>query len=76
MKAAKAETDVPDKVAEFISQRRRWLNGTFFAGFYSFKRWYDILDSGHNIFRILAFAIQTIYNAVILLLNVSHWVNL
>ena len=71
VKSAKAETDVPDTVAEFISQRRRWLNGTFFAGFYSFKRWYDILDSGHNIFRILAFGIQIIYNFIILFLNVS-----
>ncbi len=35
VKSAKAYTDVPDKVPEFISQRRRWLNGSLFASYYA-----------------------------------------
>ena len=35
IKAAKGETDVPEGAAEFIGQRRRWLNGSFAATVYS-----------------------------------------
>ncbi|GMF76920.1 unnamed protein product [Aspergillus oryzae] len=35
VKAAKGETDVPEGAAEFVGQRRRWLNGSFAAGLYA-----------------------------------------
>ena len=31
VKHSKADTDVPESTAEFISQRRRWINGSFAA---------------------------------------------
>ena len=46
VKSAKAYTDVPDKVPEFISQRRRWLNGSLFASYYATWHWYRIFQSG------------------------------
>ncbi|CAG8784970.1 41338_t:CDS:2, partial [Gigaspora margarita] len=59
VKSAKAETDVPDNVPEFISQRRRWLNGSFFTAFYSISKFtlqYLLLVPSYvNIIMIYAF---------------------
>lgn len=46
---AKAETDVPDSVPEYISQRRRWLNGSFFAGLHAIIHFYQLFRSGHSL---------------------------
>jgi len=64
VKSAKAETDVPDKVDEFISQRRRWLNGSFFAGFHALTHWYFIFRSGHNILRKMLLCLLFLYNFI------------
>ncbi|KKA19477.1 Chitin synthase A, partial [Rasamsonia emersonii CBS 393.64] len=42
VKSATGETDVPDRMAEFILQRRRWLNGSFFAAVYAITHFYQI----------------------------------
>ncbi|KAJ3520972.1 hypothetical protein NM208_g13498 [Fusarium decemcellulare] len=62
IKAAKGETDVPEGAAEFISQRRRWLNGSFAATLYSLMHFGRMYKSGHNIIRMFFFHIQLIYN--------------
>ncbi|KAK4452373.1 chitin synthase 1 [Podospora aff. communis PSN243] len=62
IKAAKGETDVPEGAPEFISQRRRWLNGSFAASIYSLMHFGRMYKSGHNIIRMFFFHIQLIYN--------------
>ncbi|TPX47488.1 chitin synthase [Synchytrium endobioticum] len=64
VKAAKAETDVPDTVPEFVSQRRRWLNGSFFAGVHAIMHWYQIFRSGHSWGRQFFLLIQMLYNVI------------
>ncbi|KAK4168929.1 glycosyltransferase [Cladorrhinum sp. PSN259] len=62
IKAAKGETDVPEGAAEFISQRRRWLNGSFAASLYALMHFGRMYSSGHNILRMFFLHIQLIYN--------------
>ncbi|KAN0060386.1 Chitin synthase, class 2 [Thecaphora frezii] len=62
VKSAKAYTDVPDRVPELISQRRRWLNGSLFASYYAVWHWYRIFSSGQGFLRKLFLFIQVIYN--------------
>lgn len=70
-----AETDVPDGLAEFISQRRRWLNGSFFAGVYSLWHFQAVWNSSHSLTRMILLAIQTGYNVVSLLFSWFALVN-
>ncbi|SPO27806.1 probable Chitin synthase 2 [Ustilago trichophora] len=69
VKSAKAYTDVPDKVPEFISQRRRWLNGSLFASYYATWHWYRIFTSGQPFLRKLWLLFQVIYNLVLLVFS-------
>ncbi|KAJ3042656.1 Chitin synthase, class 2 [Rhizophlyctis rosea] len=61
---AAADTDVPDAVPEFLSQRRRWLNGSLFAGFYALANIRRIWQTKHSIGRKLGFTIQWLYNSI------------
>lgn len=64
VKGATAETDVPDGLPEFISQRRRWLNGSFFAAIYSIAHTGQLLRSGHSLARKVALAMETLYTII------------
>ncbi|KAF9962189.1 Chitin synthase, class 1 [Mortierella alpina] len=64
VKAAWAETDVPDTVPELISQRRRWLNGTFFVALFSIVHFGKIYKSDHAYWRKLLFHLQLLYNVL------------
>ncbi|KAL5495062.1 CHS2 [Sanghuangporus weigelae] len=75
VKSAKAATDVPTSVPEFISQRRRWLNGSLFAAIHATFHFFRIFTSGHNIIRKFILFIEFIYNAVQLLFTWTSLAN-
>jgi chitin synthase len=64
VKSAVAETDVPVGLPEFINQRRRWLNGSFFAATYAIAHIGQMLTSGHTVSRKVMLSIQALYNVV------------
>lgn len=64
MKGAIGETDVPDALPEFISQRRRWLNGSFFAATYAIAHVGQIMRSGHSFSRKTMLMVETVYNII------------
>lgn len=61
VKSAYAITDVPDQVPENISQRRRWLNGSFFAAVHSTVHFYYIYRSAHSFMRKLWIHVEMLY---------------
>jgi chitin synthase len=69
VKGAVGETDVPDAFPEFISQRRRWLNGSLFAATYAIAHVGQILRSGHSLARKTVLTIETIYNVISLIFS-------
>ncbi|KAJ7500249.1 glycosyltransferase family 2 protein [Mycena galericulata] len=64
VKSAKASTDVPTSVAEFILQRRRWLNGSLFVSIHATVFWFRIWSSGHSVSRKIVLQLEFIYNLV------------
>jgi chitin synthase len=61
VKSAVGETDVPDSIPEFISQRRRWLNGAFFAAVYSNVNASQIWKTDHSLGRKILLHIEFVY---------------
>jgi chitin synthase len=64
VKSANGETDVPDTVTELVLQRRRWLNGSFFAAIYAIVHFLKFFRSNHSIFRKFAFFVEFVFNTV------------
>ncbi|KAI9671912.1 MAG: Chitin synthase, class 1 [Caeruleum heppii] len=64
VKSSTGETDVPDTMAELILQRRRWLNGSFFAAVYALAHSYQIFRSGHSMARKSMFLVEFAYQTI------------
>ncbi|KAM3511940.1 hypothetical protein MY11210_004411 [Beauveria gryllotalpidicola] len=64
VKSATGETDVPDTVTELVLQRRRWLNGSFFAAIYAIAHFYEFFRSDHSMLRKMGFFIEFVFNTV------------
>ncbi|KAH8982703.1 chitin synthase-domain-containing protein [Lactarius akahatsu] len=64
VKSAVGETDVPDGLPEFINQRRRWLNGSFFAATYAIAHIGQMMSSGHSLSRKSMLLLQAFYNVI------------
>jgi len=56
-----------DTVPEFISQRRRWLNGAFFAAVYSLLHFRQVWHTDHTLFRKTLLHIEFVYQFVSLM---------
>lgn len=55
--------DVPDRVPDLISQRRRWLNGSFFASIHSSYHFGYLYRSDHTFWRKLWLHVELFYQA-------------
>ncbi|GAA5928047.1 hypothetical protein JCM3775_002798 [Rhodotorula graminis] len=62
-RSASAETDVPDTLHDLIAQRRRWLNGSFFAGLHATYHFGFLYRSDHSFIRKLWLHIELLYQA-------------
>ncbi|SCV73964.1 BQ2448_6394 [Microbotryum intermedium] len=62
-RSAFATTDVPDRLADLISQRRRWLNGSFFASLHSSVHFGYIYRSDHTFWRKMWLHVELIYQS-------------
>ncbi|KAJ3362009.1 Chitin synthase, class 1 [Allomyces javanicus] len=63
-KNSQAVTDAPATYAEFISQRRRWLNGSTFAFLYAVGNMSKFLTSGQSFFRKFGIVIELLYACI------------
>ena len=62
-----AETDVPLNISDLMTQRRRWINGSWFALIDSVKKYKTIYESNHSCLRKFLFSLQMLYYCLIVI---------
>jgi chitin synthase len=56
-------------MAEFILQRRRWLNGSFFAAVYAIAHFYEVGRSSHSFMRKFMLAFEFFFQTINMLFS-------
>ncbi|KAL7417182.1 glycosyltransferase family 2 protein [Mrakia frigida] len=69
VKSAEGVTDVPDSIPDLVSQRRRWLNGSFFASLHATFHFYYLYRSNHSFVRKFFLHILILYQAIQLIFS-------
>lgn len=69
VKLATGETDVPETISEFLAQRRRWINGAFFAALYSLYHGKKVWYTDHSFSRKFWLHVEFIYQTVNLIFS-------
>jgi chitin synthase len=69
VKKSVAETDVPENIPNLMSQRRRWINGSWFSLVDSIKKCAKIFESDHNSCRKCIFSCQMAYYVITILFS-------
>lgn len=69
VKLATGETDVPESIPEFLSQRRRWINGAFFAALYSMRHFRQIWGTDHSFGRKFWLCVEFFYQFISLVFS-------
>ncbi|CAK7898160.1 chitin synthase 1 [[Candida] anglica] len=69
VRSATGETDVPDTIAEFLLQRRRWINGAFFAALYSLRNAGQIWYTDHSMVRKFFLNVEFFYQFITLVFS-------
>lgn len=67
--SAYAVVDVPTSLAEFLMQRRRWLNGNTFASLYALAHFTRLLGTAHSVPRKIALTAQFAHQAISMCLS-------
>ena len=69
VKSAVGETDVPESMVNLIKQRRRWLNGSFFAAVYALTHFTQIFESSHTALRKFMFLAEFLFQFINMLFS-------